>query len=159
MDRIKVEIQMISSSEVRDVAILDPTFNSNGNRHIEILEHFLEFGYKGKLSLQCRFEMVKDEFIEVCRKLKENGVDLLLEFGLQTTNRAEMLEIKRMNNMNKVVDVAGRLHSFGIPFEVSMIYGLPHQTLSSFRSSLKTAQHEIKPTSLVAWPLMILRGT
>jgi coproporphyrinogen III oxidase-like Fe-S oxidoreductase len=35
---------------------------------------------------------------------------------------------------------AKQLREQGLPFEVSLIYGLPHQTLDSFRASIAFAQ-------------------
>ena len=46
----------------------------------------------------------------------------------------------------------------GIEFEISLIYGLPRQTLDSFRESLDWA-HSTGATRVAAYPLMLLRGT
>lgn len=35
---------------------------------------------------------------------------------------------------------AKQLREHGMPFEISLIYGLPHQTLDSFRASIAFAQ-------------------
>lgn len=35
---------------------------------------------------------------------------------------------------------AKQLREQGLPFEISLIYGLPHQTLDSFRASIAFAQ-------------------
>jgi len=54
--------------------------------------------------------------------------------------------------------VIEKLHARNIPFEVSLIYGLPKQTLASFRESLIWCWRQQVPV-IRAWPLMILRGT
>ncbi|KAJ3120122.1 hypothetical protein HK098_004866 [Nowakowskiella sp. JEL0407] len=154
-DRILREIQAIKQSSVNDLAVLDPTFNA-GREYLSIMEELS--GYIGKVTLQCRFEMVNEEFMEWCVKLIRRGANLVLEFGLQTANPLEAGAIQRPNNLKKVVGVANSLRERGIPFEISLIYGLPLQTVKSFEESIQFCQ-ALKPTNLIAWPLMLLRGT
>ena len=45
-----------------------------------------------------------------------------------------------------------------IPFEISLIFGLPNQTVESFKSSVQWALDR-KPSKCLAFPLMLLRGT
>lgn len=54
---------MVSQSNhgpLRDLAIVDPTFNS-GPQYLEVLAKLS--GYRGKLSLQCRLEMISDDLV------------------------------------------------------------------------------------------------
>ena len=63
-DRVFEECEwMVSQSNhgpLRDLAIVDPTFNS-GPQYLEVLAKLS--GYKGKLSLQCRLEMISDDLV------------------------------------------------------------------------------------------------
>ena len=80
------------------------------------------------------------------------------EFGLQTTNDEEGKAIGRPNRLDMAERVIEKLKARNIPFEVSLIYGLPKQTLASFRESLSWCWRQQVPV-IRAWPLMILRGT
>ena len=60
---------------------MDPTFNSGPN-YLNVLDYFIEKQYKGKISLQCRPEMVKDIFLEKIATLSELGANPVLEFGI-----------------------------------------------------------------------------
>jgi radical SAM superfamily enzyme YgiQ (UPF0313 family) len=156
-DRIIREVEWICNNKViQDVAVLDPTFNS-GETYLEILKAFISNGYKGKLSLQARLEMVKDEFLELVAELNRSG-SCVLEFGLQTIHQMEQKIIERPNNMKKVDRVISQVNSMGIPYEVSVIFGLPYQTLKSFRETVDYLK-ERKVPIIKAWPLMLLRGT
>ncbi|KAI8823398.1 uncharacterized protein EV422DRAFT_565348 [Fimicolochytrium jonesii] len=158
--RIAGEIHEICSerSAVRDIAVLDPTFNS-GPHYISVIEELTQRGYAGRLALQCRFEMMRPEFVEAVRRLiTVNNAKVILEFGIQTIIMAEMKEIQRINNLEKVKFWAEQLHAAEIPFEISLIYGRPHQTVDTFKRSIDFC-HELKPTTMYAWPLMLLRGT
>jgi radical SAM superfamily enzyme len=81
-----------------------------------------------------------------------------LEFGLQTTDHEVSKHIDRANRMDLVDAAMERLVQRGIPFEVSLIYGLPGQTLDSFQRSIDHLQAK-GCTDIKAWPLMLLPGT
>ncbi|ODM99751.1 hypothetical protein Ocin01_06922 [Orchesella cincta] len=158
--RITDEQTWIVQNQIKDISIVDPIFNSGGQEeYLQTLNGFLKFGYTGRLNMQARFEMIKAPFLQLCSQLQENGVQVELEFGIQTIIKKESQVIRRMNNLKAVVKSANELHARSIPFEVSLIYGLPEQTLDSFRSSLEWVKTFVKPTVIRAWPLMLLKGT
>lgn len=80
-----------------------------------------------------------------------------LEFGLQTIHRAEMDVIDRNNHLGKCGEVFAALRDAGAFVEITLIYGLPNQTLDSFRRSVDFALEHA--TSVRAFPLLLLRGT
>jgi len=150
--RIMDEIDLFCRSGVSDIAVLDPIFNMSpfSNR---ILQRFVDNGYAGRLSLQCRAEKCDEEFFRLVSQL-----DVILEFGLQTIHKDEGAAVERTNNMrfvNKSLDRANRL---GILYEVSIIYGLPNQTLESFKETVDWCLKKGVPV-IKAFPLMLLRGT
>ena len=57
--------------------------------------------------------------------------------------------------MEKVSNVIASLNERGVPYEVSLIYGLPFQTLESFRASVDWCLSRGMPR-VRAWPLMLL---
>ena len=156
-NRLLEEAAWFCSNGVTDIAVLDPTFNSGPN-YLHILDMLTSNEYQGKISLQCRFEMVKEEFLQKVTRLIAQGAKVVLEFGLQTVIKEEAKAIHRPNHLNKVEEVIISLHELHIPFEVSLIFGLPLQTLNSFKQSVNFCLGHRVPT-VKAWPLMILRGT
>ena len=151
-DRIGHEIDALVAGGATDVAVLDPIFHTNPNALL-VLDRFASRGFRGRLSLQCRFEQVDEAFLEACANLT-----VRLEFGLQTSQPAEMRAIGRMNHLPKIERVIDQLRKRQIQFEVSLIYGLPEQTLASFRETVAWCLDRGVPT-LRAFPLMLLRGT
>ena len=104
--------------------------------------------------------MVRDEFLGAVQRLNSVGARVVLEFGLQTIHGAEQKIIRRPNNLAKVDRVLEACRSAGIEFELSLIYGLPEQTLASFRESLEWClERAPRPDAVFAFPLMLLRGT
>ncbi len=150
--RVLRELQVIASAGVKDLAVLDPVFNINPHAEA-ILRTLADLGYRGRVSLQCRFELLTASFLDAC-----SGLDVHLEFGLQTIHEREMRAIGRPNNLVKVDAALGMLRASCIPFEVSLIYGLPEQTLDSFRASVDWC-HQRGVSVVRAFPLMLLRGT
>ncbi|MBK7760537.1 MAG: radical SAM protein, partial [Deltaproteobacteria bacterium] len=120
--RTAAEIDQFIRDGVQDIAVLDPIFHTNPAA-AAILRRFGKAGFSGRISLQSRFELIDDDFLDACAEL-----DVRLEFGIQTVQRAEMRAVGRMNDLVKADAVIGALHRRGIPFEVSLIYGLPANT-------------------------------
>lgn len=150
--RLLAEIDLFCNSGVDDIAVLDPIFNQ-GSEYMAVLNQFLHHTYDGHLSLQCRFEMVDDAFLDLVTQL-----NCTLEFGLQTIHREEGEAVNRPNHMPRVDEVIDKLHRRDIHFEVSLIFGLPRQTLTSFEDSIAYCLDRYVPV-IKAFPLMMLRGT
>ena len=158
-ERVQLEAEWICANPViQDIAVLDPTFNS-GPGYLNVMDTLISGGYSGKLSLQCRLEMVKEVFLEKAEQMmKRNGATVVLEFGVQTIIKDEQCAINRLNNLKQAEVVLSECRRRGIPFEISLIFGLPRQTLESFKLSVAWAKSQ-SPTKLLAFPLMLLRGT
>lgn len=152
MDKIKKELLLFKEKNVKKINVLDPIFNREPN-HLIILQYAIEIGLTSLLSFQVRFEFITEAFLELCSKLNVH-----LEFGLQTANETESIMIKRKNNMNKVTDVIELLHQWQQAFEVSLIYGLPGQTVASFKESINYLKQR-HVLIIKAFPLMLLEGT
>ena len=103
--------------------------------------------------MQCRAELVTDLFLESLR-----GLDVTLEFGIQTIHETEAEIINRKIDIRKIEQALASLKSRGIKHEVSLIFGLPTQTLSSFKASVSWCLAHKIPV-IKAFPLMLLRGT
>lgn len=80
-ERVFKEIEWICQNGITDLAVVDPTFNSGPN-YLQVLDHFIMHGYKGKISMQCRPEMVKPQFLDKIAELKATGANPVLELGL-----------------------------------------------------------------------------
>lgn len=152
MSRVIKEIDLFCEAGVEDIAVLDPIFNASPTA-TGILERFVERGFTGRLSLQCRAEQITPAFLNAAEKLHVS-----LEFGLQTIHDNESKAIKRHNNIKKVEEVLNDVKRRGLNFEVSLIFGLPEQTLASFQETIRWCLKRKVPI-IKAFPLMLLRGT
>jgi radical SAM superfamily enzyme YgiQ (UPF0313 family) len=152
IDRINDEIDLFCAESVTDIAVLDPIFNA-ASHAVDVLERFHSRGYGGSLSLQCRAELIDDRFLSAA-----SGVNARLEFGLQTIHDEEGRAIDRANNLGRVDRTLEFVRERSIPHEVSLIFGLPRQTMASFEASVSWCLERRVPV-IKAFPLMLLRGT
>lgn len=151
--RVFGEIELFCRLDTKRIAILDPVFNSSSPNATRVLKEFAARGFRGELSLQCRPELVDKDFLDVAQ-----GLNVRLEFGLQSIHARECLAIGRRNGMRRVDQVLSEVTRRNISYEVSLIYGLPEQTLDSFRASVRWCQERRVPI-IKAFPLLLLRGT
>jgi radical SAM superfamily enzyme YgiQ (UPF0313 family) len=156
-NRIHAEIDWITSHPViQDIAVLDPIFNS-GSEYLAVLDRLAAGRYGGRIALQCRLEMMTPPFLDRVAALGRTA-RVVLECGLQTIHRDEQRAIDRGNNMPAVARALREAARRGVECEVSLIFGLPHQTLHSFRESVDFCRRH-GAARIRAFPLMLLRGT
>lgn len=155
-DRVFEELIFFKNKNVKKINILDPIFNA-GKDYLIILEKMVSLGITSLISIQTRFETITgdkgQEFLNLCEKL-----NIHLEFGLQTAIRNESVLIKRKNQPEKIASVMEELNKRKISYEVSLIYGLPSQTLQSFNESIEFLRMN-GCFNIKAFPLMLLKGT
>ncbi len=129
---LRKDIELFSKSNIDEINILDGTFNI-GNCYLDYLKDLLK-KTDCKITFQARFEVVNDEFLNLC---EENNDRVHLEFGLQTIHKNEMKQIGRKNLMKKVRCCMKELNKRQISYEVSIIYAIPGQTIDSFIDTIE----------------------
>jgi len=155
-EKIIKELLFFKEKNVGRINVLDPIFNM-GAYYLGYLREIYDIDLKSKVCLQARFEIIKgdagSEFLDASEKINSH-----LEFGIQTLIPEEYKVIKRINNKKVISGVIRELNERGISYEVSLIYGLPNQTLDSFRYNIDFLQ-SIGCFNITAYPLMLLKGT
>lgn len=152
-DRLHAELAGFVDAGATRISVLDPVFHVKPARAASLLSTARDLGLSATLSLQCRFELIDERFLDAL-----DGLDVTLEFGLQTIHEKEGEAVQRRNDMARVERALQAVKRRGIDFEVSLIYGLPEQTLQSFEASVAWCIERGVPR-VRAWPLMLLRGT
>jgi radical SAM superfamily enzyme YgiQ (UPF0313 family) len=152
LPRVEAEIDLFCQSGVREIAVLDPIYNLAPHA-VQVLQRFADHGYTGRLSLQCRAEAVTEAFLDAAQAL-----DVCLEFGIQTIHENEGRAVRRKNKPEKIDWALEQVRNRRIHHEVSLIFGLPLQTLASFEQSIQWCLERQVPV-IKAFPLLALRGT
>lgn len=156
LERLFLELEFLKAKGVGKVNFLDPVFNQ-GKDYLLLMQHMADIQFRSLVAFQTRFELIRGEegtrFLDLAQQL-----NVELEFGLQTAVESESRTINRRNRPDAIRDVMRQLGERKIPYEVSLIYGLPGQTVDSFRQSIDFLR-ENGCERIVAFPLMLLRGT
>ncbi|HRH02316.1 MAG TPA: radical SAM protein [Bacteroidia bacterium] len=156
-DKAFAELALFKEKDVKRINVLDPIFNIGAN-YLPILKEIDRLNFtNAQFTFQSKIELLnkKDgpEFLNLIEKTKGH-----LEFGLQTVIPEEYAIIDRANNVNQIKEQLELLNRRNISYEVSLIYGLPNQTVDSFKASIEFAQSK-GCKKITAWPLMLLKGT
>lgn len=64
--------------------------------YLDVLKRFVRNKYRGKLSLQSRFEMAKKPYLHLCEESNDTGF-VQLQFGLQTVHNEEAKAVGRVD--------------------------------------------------------------
>jgi len=154
MDRLQAELDLFRRHEIRKINVLDATFNY-GKHYLEIAREMADMNCT--FAVQARFETLARsegrEFLELC-----SGGNIHLELGLQTVVPEEMEAIGRKNNLRQVREGMALLNELGVHYEISLIFGIPGQTLESFVESVNFVLRN-GCTAIQCFPLRIPRGS
>jgi radical SAM superfamily enzyme YgiQ (UPF0313 family) len=134
-NRIDNEIALFRQEKIQCINVLDPTFLLS-EEDIKTLEKLLEIE-NCDIHLQIHFTPIKDvlkeKFFALCRRDRDR---IFLEFGLQTIHDEEMNILQRKNNIEHIEAVMTELNRLNINYELSIIFGIPGQTVTSFKRTI-----------------------
>lgn len=129
-----------------------------GKNYMEVMKAIKNLSFSDStFTFQSKIELLNKqdgkEFLSLIGETNSH-----LEFGLQTVIPEEFNVINRKNDIKIVKDQLKILKEMDVSYEVSLIYGLPNQTLDSFKKSIDFVVSN-GCTKITAWPLMLLKGT
>jgi len=155
-EKIFSELAYLKNKHVEKINVLDPVFNV-GNDYLKIMQEIKRIDLNSIISLQTKFEMIKGEkgkqFLDLATE-----INAYLEFGIQTTVESECNAINRHSDKTVIKNVLHELKARQISYEVSLIYGLPIQTVDTFQYNIDFLQSN-GCENITAYPLMLLKGT
>ena len=155
LDRVKDELLHWLGRDVREIYLMDPVFNLNAARAKEILRFLIDNNRRGtRFHAEIWAEFVDEEMAHLFRDANFQ----FLEVGLQTTDAAVLMTVERRLRLQRFIDGVAHLRAAGLKFELQLIYGLPGETVASFKRSLDFAM-SLDPYLLAVFPLMVLPGT
>ncbi len=157
IDKVKYDLSYLNEVGVKKVNILDAMFSIGD--YLEVLEYLIKIDFKPIISLQMKFEVFYKEI-----KKRNNLIDMLkklnieLEFGLQSISEKALKNVERINDIEVVKLVIEMLNENEITYEVSIIRGLPGETVYSYSKLLEFLK-EINCRKYIIYPLTLLSNT
>lgn len=156
-DYVMDTLEKISKSEVRQVKLLDRTFNCMPQRALKIARYMNE---------KCKNQIFQFEI--VAETLSEELIDFFIheadkkrfrfEVGVQSFNQKTLRAVGRIQNNEKLKSVMNRLINAGCILHVDLIAGLPYEDLDSFKHSFNEL-FDVHAAELQCGILKLLKGT
>lgn len=137
VESVRERLQLIREHGIRDIRLLDRTFNGNSRRAIALLNLFREFAGEMRFHLEIHPALLPDEIRELIKELPE-GL-LHLEAGIQSLKEEVLNACHRLGDLNATLDGLRYLSSLpNIVVHADLIAGLPLYTLSQMREDVRT---------------------
>ena len=153
MERIKAELDLFAKKKVPQVFVLDPTYNVNKKRAVELLRLIYSKTPDTFYYFEARAELIDRELAREFTR-----IPCALQIGLQSTNEETLRLVNRPFDKKKFVKGLSILNEEGVTFGLDLIYGLPGETFGSFKDGIDFAISQY-PNNLEIFCLSVLPGT
>ncbi|MCU7940306.1 MAG: TIGR01212 family radical SAM protein [gamma proteobacterium symbiont of Bathyaustriella thionipta] len=110
------------------------------------------------LSIGTRPDCVPDGVLKLLAQYQEQGYEIWLELGLQSSFDSTLKEVNRGHSFAEYQDAIQRAHQYNLQVCTHLIVGLPTETI---QHSLTSMSHvlETRPEGIKIHPLHIVKGT
>mgnify|MGYP000846378496 CR=1 FL=1 len=157
MDRVRQDIKSFADAGIKQVKLVDRTFNCDLNRSIEIMQYIIDLNPSANFHFEIAADLIDERFLEIVEKAPDGMFQF--EIGVQSTNPKTLSEIKRKMDFDKVSHNVARLLSFkNAHIHLDLIAGLPYEDMESFRKSFNDV-YSLKPDMLQLGFLKLLKGS
>ena len=153
MDRVEAELAVFVASGIREVFVLDPTFNYHKAQAKAILRLLAAQAPDIHFFFEIRSEFIDREMAKLFA-----AIPCTLQIGLQSSRDQVLRNIGRSLDPEVFEAKVLLLHQAGVPYGFDLIFGLPGDTLEGFRESVDFAL-SLVPNHLDTFCLSVLPGT
>ena len=131
LDRIKKELDIFVENDIKQIFVLDPTYNVDKNRAIKLLDYIRQKAKQIFFHFECRAEFISDELAKAFSK-----INCSLQIGLQSASEEVLKTVNRTFNKKDFIKKISILNNYGIIFGFDLIYGLPKDNYEGFKNSI-----------------------
>ncbi len=157
LERIKRDIACLVSKGLKQVKLVDRTFNCNKRHCMEIMDYIIALKPNTNFHFEIAADLIDEDFLELLEKAPDGLFQF--EIGVQSTNTATLSEIKRKMDFEKVKANVQKLIKLGNShIHLDLIAGLPYEDLESFMQSFD-AVYELGADMLQLGFLKLLKGS
>jgi len=153
LDRVEAELTAFVRGGIREVFVLDPTFNFHKAQAKQILRLIAQQAPDIHFFFEVRSEFLDREMAGLFATLR-----CTLQIGLQSAQDEVLRLIGRSIDPEAFEAKILLLHQAGVPYGFDLIYGLPGDSLEGFRASVDFAL-SLVPNHLDIFRLAVLPGT
>jgi hypothetical protein len=153
LERLEAELDYVVRRGASQIFVLDSTFNQDVGRAKTLLRLLA----KKAAGVHCHFE-VRHELLDEEQARLFARLTCSLQIGLQSADPEVARNVGRRFRRRDFVEKVSLLNEAGCVFGFDLIFGLPGETLASFRDGLDFAL-SLYPNHLDIFPLSVLPGT
>ncbi len=153
MERIKAELELFAKKKIPQVFVLDPTYNINKKRAVELLRLIAQKTPDTFYYFEARAELMDRELAREFTR-----IPCALQIGLQSANEQTLKLVNRPFDKKKFCKGLSILNEEGVTFGLDLIFGLPGESFGSFRDGIDFAISQY-PNNLEIFCLSVLPGT
>lgn len=153
LGRLEKELDHFKRKDIERVFVLDPTYNASKKRAIALLNLIEKKAPRIQFNFEVRAELIDRELAETFSR-----IPCSLQIGLQSVNETALALVNRTTDFRKFAAGITQLNNAGVVFGMDLMYGLPGDTLKSFKRSLDYAIARY-PNNLELFRLAVLPGT
>ena len=153
MERIEKELELFAKKKVPQVFVLDPTYNANKNRAMELINKIAKKTPDTFYYFEARAEFIDRQLAHAFTK-----IPCSLQIGLQSADPNVLNLVNRPFNKAAFLKGIKCLNQEGAVFGLDIIYGLPGDSLQGFKNSVDFAISQY-PNNLELFCLSVLPGT
>ena len=151
--RIEQELDLFAKLKVPQVFVLDPTYNANKQRALDLLKLIAKKTPNTFYYFEARAEFIDKELAKAFTK-----IPCSLQIGLQSSNEETLKLVHRPFNRKQFIKNINILNQTGVTFGFDVIYGLPKESINGFKESINFAI-SLYPNNLELFCLSVLPGT
>lgn len=157
MERLRRDIKRFAEAGVRQVKLVDRTFNCDIERAVEIMEYIIGLNPSTNFHFELAADLIDERFLETVKKAPAGLFQF--EIGVQSTNRPTLSEIERTMDFDRVSSNVRELISYGnTHIHLDLIAGLPFEDMAAFRKSFNDV-YALGPDMLQLGFLKLLKGS
>lgn len=158
MERVRNDLSLLLKTKARQIKFVDRTFNADYKRSMEIINFIVEHNINNMtIHFEITADIINEEFLDFIGTLPVNMFQF--EIGVQTLNKATLMEINRHMDKEKLYKVVKTIEkSNNIHIHLDLIAGLPYEDYETFKKSFDGI-HKLNAEKIQLGFLKVLKGT
>lgn len=157
LDRVLSELDFFIGAGVKQVKLVDRTFNCDLARAKAIFKHLIKGGGDTNFHFEMTGDRIDDEMIDLLKTAPPGLIQF--EIGVQSTSPDTLTAIGRKISVSRTEEhVKKLLDQDNIHIHLDLIAGLPHESYELFKSSFNQVI-ALRPDMLQLGFLKCLKGT
>ena len=152
-ERIEAELNYIVRKGIKDIFVLDPTFNIDKKRTLRILNLIKEKAPDIHFTFEIRAELIDED---IAKAFSE--IFCSLQIGLQSIHSDVLKTVNRNFKLDLFKEKISILEKLNLVYGLDLIIGLPNDNLAKFKESLDFTVF-CKPSNIDIFLLSLLPGT